>query len=270
MSVTQVPALEAFKAGQKEGWKHFAPLESFTIPPAARLVHFAGVRSGQRVLDVGCGTGVVAITAALKGAKVSGLDLTPELLERARENARIGGLDIDWREGDVEQLPFADGEFDVVLSQFGHMFAPRPEVATAEMLRVLKPGGTIAFSTWPPELYIGRVFALVGRYMPPPPEGVSPPGQWGDPNIVSERLGSRVDRLTFDREVEYFPGLSVKHVRDHMERTAGPVLRLVAMLETSDPARLEKFRQEYEVIAAESFEDNRLKQSYLMSRAIKV
>ena len=269
MSVTQVPALEAFKAAPKEGWKHFAPLEAFTTQPAARLVRFAGVRSGQRVLDVACGTGVVAITAALKGAKVSGLDLTPELLERARENAKIGGIDIDWREGDAEQLPFADGEFDVVLSQFGHMFAPRPDVAVSEMLRVLKPGGTIAFSTWPPELYIGRVFILVGSYMPPPPEGVSPPAQWGDPNIVRERLGARVGKLTFERETGYLPALSVRHLRHHMEQTAGPVLKLVAALETSDPARLETFRQEYEALAAESFDDNRVKQDYLMTRAIK-
>lgn len=269
MSVTQAPALEAFKAAQKEGWAHFAPLEAFTTPPAARLVRFSGVRSGQRVLDVGCGTGVVAITAVLRGAKVTGLDLTPELLEHAKENAKVGGLDIDWREGDAEQLPFADREFDVVLSQFGHMFAPRPAVATAEMLRVLKPGGTIAFSTWPPELYIGRLFAMIGRYLPPPPEGVSPPGQWGDPNIVRERLGSGVDRLTFEREVGYFPALSVRHARHHMERTAGPVLKLVAALETSEPARLEKFRQEYEALAAEYFEDNRLTQGFLMTRAIK-
>jgi SAM-dependent methyltransferase len=270
MSATQAPALEAFKAAQKEGWAHFAPLEAFTTPPAARLVRFAGVRSGQRVLDVACGTGVVAITAALKGAKVSALDLTPELLERARENSKIGALEVDWREGDAEQLPFADREFDVVLSQFGHMFAPRPDVVTAELLRVLKPGGTIAFTTWPPELYIGRMFALVGSYMPPLPEGISPPAQWGDPNIVRERLGSRVDRLTFEREIVHLPALSVKHNRSHMERTAGPVIKLVAALETSDPARLEKFRQEYEALAAEYFEDNCMRQSYLMTRAIKI
>src|ERR1043165_3462809 len=176
MSVTDLQALDAFKAAQRQGWAHFAPLESATTPTAARLVRFAGVKSGQRVLDVGCGTGVAAVTAARRGAKVSGLDLTPELLERARENSEIAGVDIDWRQGDAEALPFKDGEFDVVLSQFGHMFAPRPDVTVGEMLRVLKPGGTIAFSTWPPELYVGRVLALTGRDMPPPPPGGSPPG----------------------------------------------------------------------------------------------
>src|SRR3989475_11676167 len=159
---------EACKASQREAWKWFAPLSQATTPSAARLVHFAGVRPGQIVLDVGCGTGVVAITARRAGAVVTGLDLTPELLAVARENAAIAEVDdIVWKEGDIENLPFRDGEFDVVLSQFAHIFAPRPEVATKELLRVLKPGGRIAFSTWPPELYIGRMFALVAGYLPP-------------------------------------------------------------------------------------------------------
>jgi ubiquinone/menaquinone biosynthesis C-methylase UbiE len=130
---------ESFKAAQKQGWMHFAPFEVHTTPCAARLVKRAGVGSGQRVLDVACGTGVVSVTAARLGAHVTGLDLTPELLERARENARIARVEIDWHEGDVEKLPFGDAEFDVVLSEFGHIFAPRPEVAIGEMLRVLKP-----------------------------------------------------------------------------------------------------------------------------------
>ena len=232
-------------------------------------MRFAAVRSGQRVLDVGCGTGVVGITAAKTGAKVTGLDLTPELLERARENAKIAEQNVDFHEGDAEQLPFADREFDVVLSQFGHMFAPRPDVCVSEMLRVLKPGGTIAFSTWPPELFIGRMFAMVGRYMPPPPAGVRPPVEWGDPNNVRERLGSGVKDLTFDRDMMLIPALSPRHARVTMEQTAGPVIKLVALLEKSDPARLETFRREYEALVAEYLSDNVVKQSYLMSRAIR-
>src|SRR5437764_4648011 len=153
-----------FKEAQKQGWAHFAPIETFTTAPAARLVQYAGVIPGQHVLDVACGTGVVAVTAARAGARVSGLDLTPELIARARENSRIAGVEIDWHEGDVEQMPFADRMFDTVVSQYGHMFGPRPEVAIGEMLRVLKPGGTVAFSTWPPELFIGRMFVLISRY----------------------------------------------------------------------------------------------------------
>src|SRR6185503_14963347 len=161
-----------------------------TTSVAAPLVKHARVRAGLRVLDVGCGTGVVAVTAARQGARATGLDLSPALLDRARENSQIAGVDIDWREGDAEDLPFEDGAFDVVLSQFGHIFAPRPDVAVAQMLRVLKPGGTVAFATWPPELFTGRMFMITMRYAPPPPPGIAPPPLWGDPKIVSERLGT--------------------------------------------------------------------------------
>jgi SAM-dependent methyltransferase len=258
-----------FKEIQRQGWAHFAPLEFVTTPTAARLVNFAGVRTGQRVLDVACGTGVVAITAARRGANVSGLDLTPELLVRARENSKIAELEIDWREGDAEALPFTDGEFDVVLSQFGHMFAPRPAVVIGEMLRVLKSGGTIAFATWPPELLIGASFSLVGSYMPPPPPGVSPPPQWGDPNSVRERLGNAVDGIVFDRDRMQFPALSPQHYRTTIERTAGPMLKLVEMLSGKDPAKLAQFRRRYDALIAPYFENNILRQDYLLTRAIK-
>ena len=259
-----------FKEQQRQGWKHFAPLEGLTTPTAAKLVKFANVQAGQNVLDVGCGTGVVAITAARKGARVHGADLTPELLERARENASIAQVKIDFREGDAEALSFDDGTFDIVLSQFGHMFAPRPDVTIREMLRVLKPGGTIAFATWPPELLIGSSFKLVSSYMPPPPPGVSPPPQWGDVATVRERLGAAVKDIVFDRACMLFPALSVQNYRGHLERTAGPMLKLVEMLSASDPARLEKFRHEYDALITPYFEDNIVRQDYLMTRAIKV
>ncbi len=262
-------ALAQFKEAQKQGWAHFAPLEANTTPEAARLVKHAGVRPGQRVLDVACGTGVVAVTAARFGARVTGLDLTPELLGNARENALVAGVDVDWHEGDAEQLPFDDAAFDVVLSQFGHIFAPRPEVAVAEMLRMLQPGGTIAFSTWPPELLIGRLFALGGRYMPPPPPGVKPPWLWGDPNIVRERLGTAVKDLVFDRARMLVPALSPQHSRTRTERTAGPMIKLVESLSATDPARLAAFRREFEAIVGEYFEDNTVRQDYLLTRATK-
>src|SRR3982750_1892225 len=108
-------AIAKFKEAQRQGWKHFAPLEALTTPAAARLVKFAKVGAGQNVLDVACGTGVVAVTAARIGARVCGIDLTPELLERARENALLAGVEIDFREGDAEALPFGDAAFDAVL-----------------------------------------------------------------------------------------------------------------------------------------------------------
>jgi SAM-dependent methyltransferase len=261
--------LTQFKEAQKQGWAHFSPLEALTIPQAARLVRHAGVRAGQQVLDVGCGTGVVAVTAARRGAHVTGLDLTPQLLERARENGRIAGVTVEWHEGDAESLPFADASFDVVLSQFGHMFAPRPELAVSEMLRVLKPGGTLAFSTWPPEHYVGRSFVLVSRYLPPPP-GIVSPALWGDPNVVTERLGSRVKDIFFARARMEVPVLSLPHHRARVEGTVGPMVRLVEMLSASDPHRLTQLRSEFEALAAEYLQDNILQQDYLMTRAVKL
>lgn len=265
-----VDVIANFKAAQRAGWAHFAPLQVFTTEPAARLVRYAEIRSGNQVLDVACGTGVVAVTAARRGAAVTGLDLTPELLDVANDNALLAEVSVDWREGDVESLPFPADTYDVVISQFGHMFAPRPDVAIAEMLRVLKPGGTIAFSTWPPELFIGRLFALTSTYMPPLPPGVASPPLWGDPTVVRERLGTRVRELRFDRATMVVPALSPRHQRESFERNAGPVMKLVELLSASDPARLEEYRGACEALVAEYLEDNVLRQGYLMTKATKV
>ena len=255
------------KAAQREGWALFVPLEAYTTPPAAKLVEFARVQRSEKVLDVGCGTGVVAVTAARAGAQVKALDLSPVLLERARWNADTAGVAIEFTEGDVEALPYPDASFDVVLSQYGHMFAPRPEVAVGEMLRILKPGGRIAFSTWPPELFIGRLFNLVGQYLPPPP-GVAAVSLWGDPNIIRERLGDRVVDLAFEREAMYFPALSPQHVRQSFETTAAPVVKLVQTLK-DDTARLAQFRTEMEALIVAYTRGNVVRQQFLMTRAVK-
>ena len=261
--------LEQFKKSQKQSWASFIPFEFVTTRTAAHLVRFAEVLRGQHLLDVGCGTGVVAITAAQHGAVVTGLDLTPELLAHARENALATQVTITWKEGDVESLPFEDGSFDVVLSQFGHMFAPRADMALREMLRVLKRGGRIAFSTWPPQLFIGKMFSLVAKFLPPPPLPVDPPPQWGNPDIVRQRLGDTVTDILFDTGRMLFPTLGPSHLRMFYERHAGPVLRVVQNLQT-DANRLEAFRHEFDALAAAYFQDNCIRQDYLMTRGVKV
>jgi SAM-dependent methyltransferase len=256
-----------FKARQRLMWAHFAPTAMFTTPVAASLVNFAGVAAGEQVLDVGTGTGVVAVTAARAGARVSGLDLSPALLEEAQRNAQIAGFErIAWTEGDAEHLPYPDASFDVVLSQFGHMFAPRPEVAIAEMRRVLRPGGRVAFVTWPPEHFVGRMFGLIARYAPPPPPGAAPPPLWGNPAVVAERLAPHFQTPHFSRGIMWAPALSLAHYRGFLERTIGPLVKVVELL-ADDPARLKALREEFEQLGTPYYQDNQVRQDYLLTRA---
>ncbi len=259
-----------FKAKQRETWAlgNFGDVAVFTTPVAGHLVRFAGVVAGQSVLDVGTGTGVVAITAARAGARTAGLDLTPELLEQARQSARLAGVaEIDWREGDAEALPYPDSSYDVVLSQFGHMFAPRPEIAVGEMLRVLRPGGRIAFATWPPEHLIGRGFALGAKYVPPPP-GVAPPGLWGSPEVVRERLGAAVRDVHFERGAMLIPALSAMHYFEFQSAKAGPFIRVVRTLEPN-PTQLAAYRKEILELVSAYLTDNTVRHDYLLTRATK-
>jgi SAM-dependent methyltransferase len=259
------PFLE-FKTRQREMWRAFAPAALFTTPVAGRLVRFAGIRPGEKVLDVGTGTGVVAITAARSGAEVTGLDLTPALLEEARENSRIALIEnIVWTEGDAEDLPYADASYDVVLSQFGHIFAPRPEAAVSEIRRVLKPGGRFAFAAWPPEHFVGRVFMFIGRHSPIPPVG-EPPVQWGDPAVITERLAGRFDSLLFSRGMMTFPALSMEHYRMFMERSVGPLQKLVESL-AGDPEKLASVRAEFDELVQPYYWENEIHQDYLMTLA---
>src|SRR3954447_23088595 len=156
------------------------------------LVDTVDIRPGQQVLDVAAGTGTSALPAARRGADVTATDLTPELLDVGRADATREGLTITWRTADAEALPYPDGTFDVVLSAIGVMFAPHHQQAADELVRVCRPGGTIALLSWTPEGMIGELFRTMGPFAPPPPPGATPPPRWGDPGHVRELLGDRV------------------------------------------------------------------------------
>jgi ubiquinone/menaquinone biosynthesis C-methylase UbiE len=169
------------------------------LPVADHVVRSARVRAGERVLDVACGTGNTALAARARGAEVTGLDLTPELLAVARRREAAEGLGgIGWREGDAEEMPFEDASFDVVVSSCGLMFAPDQRRVAGEVARVTKPGGRVAIQAWTQEGGVGRMFRVVGRHVPPP-AGVESPFGWGDEERVKSLLGTSFTDYRFER-----------------------------------------------------------------------
>lgn len=159
----------------------------------AAVTRTAAVAPGDAVLDIACGTGNAAVQAAMAGGKVTGVDLTPALFDAGRRRAAKAGVEVEFVEGDAEMLPFGDALFDVVLSTFGVMFAPRHDVAASEIARVLRPGGRIGLATWDPAGSVGTMFQTAARYLPAPPAGSESPMLWGDETHVRRLLGDRID-----------------------------------------------------------------------------
>ncbi|MGE0216339.1 class I SAM-dependent methyltransferase [Mycolicibacterium sp.] len=190
-----------------------------------RLVAACGIGPGQTVLDIAAGSGNAAIPAAAAGAVVTASDLTPELFDAGRANAAGQGVAVDWVEADAEALPFQDNSFDVVMSCVGAMFAPHHQVTADEIVRVVRPGGTIAMINWTPGGFIGNLFAIMKPYAPPPPPGASPPPLWGDPEHVRELFGERVTGLTTHRETVLMDHCaSPLEFREYWKRNYGPTI----------------------------------------------
>ncbi len=168
----------------------FGQIAKLNAAEAEGFIRRINLKPGTKVLDVACGTGNQSIPAARAGAEVIGLDLAPNLLEQARKRAAEENLKIEFIEGDAEKLPFEAARFEVVLSMFGAMFAPRPELVAAELLRVCRPGGLIAMGNWTPTGFVGQMFRITAQHSPPPP-GIPSPLLWGDEKIVTDRFGGK-------------------------------------------------------------------------------
>lgn len=243
--------------------------ESFT-KGAADFVKKLNLANGTRVLDAACGTGNQSIPAARTGALVTGIDIAPNLLEQARSWAVRENLDIKFDEGDVESLPYADAEFDVVMSMFGAMFAPRPAVVAAELMRVCRAGGTIAMANWTPNGFIGQMFKIVGSYVPLPPEMPSPL-LWGDSNVVHERLLDGISQVWFQPQTISFNfPFDIPQTIEFWRRFYGPVNKAFGFLDEKGQEALRKdlenlWRQHNLVADGTTFVES----EYLEVRAIR-
>lgn len=220
---------------------------------AAHLVETVDVSATDSVLDVGCGTGSVAITAARRGARVTGLDVTPTMLTEARKNAAIADVeDVVWREGTVTDLPFEDDAFDVTLSSVGHVFADPPDAAARELLRVTRPGSRLAFTSWTPTSVVPAMGRVLTEYLPPNPDAPEPPFLWGDADVVRDRMGDGVADLEFETGTVLTPVLSPAHYWEAAITQSG--LFIVA-LENVDSENRPALREEMIETIEQYFDD---------------
>ena len=191
--------MHQLKQTMRETWMagDFGMIAKNIAREAEAFVSRLDVPAGSRVLDVACGTGNVAIPLARRGARVTGVDIAPNLLEQARQRAADEGLEIGFDEGDAERLPYPDATFDAVVTMFGAMFAPQPELVVAESARVLKPGGLLAMANWTPGGLAGQMFQVTAKHVGAP-MGIAPPVHWGHPMVVRGRLAPSFERLEMD------------------------------------------------------------------------
>jgi SAM-dependent methyltransferase len=200
-------------------------VETWLLPLGPRLVEAAGIVPGMRVLDVGAGTGNASIPAAQRGAIVTASDLTPELLEAGRRRAEGAGVELEWAEADAEHLPFADASYDAVISSIGAMFAPFHQAVADELVRVVRPGGTIGLLSWTPEGAIGSLFRTMGPFAPSPPPGAQPPPLWGSEDHVRELFGDRVALRTLERHtLEVTAFARARDFGEHFKARYGPTI----------------------------------------------
>ncbi|MCK6626236.1 MAG: class I SAM-dependent methyltransferase [Anaerolineae bacterium] len=239
------PEMEALKAKLKATWTSgdFGQIAKSYAPGAVEFVTRLHLQPGERVLDVACGTGNLTIPAAKSGASVIGQDIAPNLLEQGWTKAKAEGLNVRFDENDAEALPYEDASFDTVMTMFGAMFTPRPEVIAAELTRTCRPGGRIAMANWTPTGFIGQMFKIVGKHVPPAP-GMPSPLLWGDETTVRERFNGSVSDLKLTRRsITFNFPFSAAEVVETFRRYYGPTYKAFGALDENGQAAL---RQELE------------------------
>ena len=225
--------MTTMKANMKATWMEgdYAAFSTYMEPGAIEVLREWNIPPGVRFLDVGCGAGQLVIPAARAGIESTGVDIATNLLECARTRAKQEGLAAKFDEGDAEQLPYADGSFDVVVSLFGAMFAPHPNKVASELARVCRPGGRLFMANWTPGGMSGQLFQYIAKHIPPPP-GIAPPPLWGDEAVVQERLAEgftdiRLTRKFYPRWTYPFP---VSLVVQLFAKLFGPLKSALAKL----------------------------------------
>jgi len=248
---SETAGLEQLKQRMRAVWMagDFGKIAEYSVKEAEEFVASLDISQGIKVLDVACGTGNLAIPAARKGAQVTGVDIATNLLSQARHRATAEGLKITFEEGDAEDLPFPDAEFDLVMSMFGAMFAPRPDRVASELARVCRRGGKIAMANWTPEGFTGKMFRLSHAHLSPP-AGLAEPVLWGDEATVRERLSAHGVKVETKRQSMVFdypfpPREVVQFFREYFGPTKMAFARMDAAAQAAYTKDLEKLWAEY-------------------------
>jgi 2-polyprenyl-6-hydroxyphenyl methylase/3-demethylubiquinone-9 3-methyltransferase len=243
-AMTAAAEIQALKEAHRKTWASgdYSRVAELVTDVGDRIVERAGVKPGSQVLDVAAGTGNASIPAARAGAHVIATDLTPELFLAGRTRALDAGVEIEWITADAEDLPFEDERFDYVLSSLGVQFVPRHEIVAHELVRICRPGGTIALGNWAADGYIGQFWTIMGPYLPAPPSGALPPAGWGRVEHIEELFADYPVQLSFERRALYFEAPSPAAFIDFLADSYGPLLG--ARNKLSGDGRWEPLRDE--------------------------
>jgi len=248
------PDINTIKAKMKATWEDgdYASFATYMEAGAEEILQGWNIAPGQRLLDIGCGAGQSAIPAARSGLHVTGVDIAENLIEHARSRASAEDLEASFDVGDAEDLPYADGSFDVVITMIGAMFAPRPDRVAAELARVVRAGGKLHMANWTPYGMPAQMFKCVASFTPPPP-GFIPPVLWGDEDTVQERLGEHFTDIQLSRKhyPQWHYPFSTAELVDLFRTHFGPVKRA---FETVNEEKQKALSQQLEEIYSNTSE----------------